>query len=338
MQNGNSRILRANIFTEGGSLQGYGHIMRCMALYDEFTEIGVPTTMFINADSGLDVVLGHRSYVIADWYSRDFIEKTIDKSSVSLIDSYIAGEDVYASIAKCSIQSLYIDDFGRMEYPEGIIINPSPGIDAIRYTEENLSKLVWGYDYVILRKDFFEIETRQCLDKVNEILVTLGGSDVRNLTPKIVRMLIQAFPWVKVNVVVGNGYKNIDEIRSISGECVAIYSNLSADKMKHLMIKSDFAITAAGQTIFELLRTETPFIPIEVVDNQKNNIAELSKIGFGDYILKYDTDNFIESLHEKCKSMIQYKKRTLIIDQIKGLVDGKGSKRIIEHLMRSLTI
>jgi spore coat polysaccharide biosynthesis predicted glycosyltransferase SpsG len=39
-----------------------------------------------------------------------------------------------------------------------------------------------------------------------------------------------------------------------------------------LMVKSDLAITAAGQTIYELLATQTPFIPIKVIENQENNV------------------------------------------------------------------
>lgn len=50
--------------------------------------------------------------------------------------------------------------------------------------------------------------------------------------------------------------------------------------MLSLMLKCDIAVTAAGQTTYELARIGLPTIAIGVVENQKFNIDGWLEIGF----------------------------------------------------------
>ena len=60
--------------------------------------------------------------------------------------------------------------------------------------------------------------------------------------------------------------------------------------MRDLMLSVDVAITAAGQTTYELMSCGVPMIPIKVVDNQKWNILGLQNEGF--QCLDSDTTHF----------------------------------------------
>ena len=44
-------------------------------------------------------------------------------------------------------------------------------------------------------------------------MVTFGGDDARNMTPKILRFLKNEYPDVRKNVIIGNAFNNIDEIK-----------------------------------------------------------------------------------------------------------------------------
>ena len=48
---------------------------------------------------------------------------------------------------------------------------------------ENINYLV-GNKFIPLRKDFWNIPKLKINDNIENILITMGGNDLRNLTPK----------------------------------------------------------------------------------------------------------------------------------------------------------
>ena len=115
---------------------------------------------------------------------------------------------------------------------------------------------------------------------------------------------------------------------------VELFSNIGAETIKDIMQRSDFAITAAGQTIFELLATQTPFIPIQNADNQKINVDGLTKINLCQDILRHGDELLIERLDEEFRRMLKPTERERFLDFLQNKVDGLGSKRIINCFLQ----
>jgi spore coat polysaccharide biosynthesis predicted glycosyltransferase SpsG len=90
----------------------------------------------------------------------------------------------------------------------------------------------------------------------------------------------------------------------------------------------------AGQTIYELLATQTPFIGIKVIDNQSNNINGLKKINPRQSIIEHADARFIEKLDREFKAMHSYDQRENYSNLYKNQVDGIGSKRIVDILLK----
>jgi len=320
--------MKLNIFTEGGKGIGYGHITRCSALYDEAVKRGVETALYVHGNIEGTRILGSRSIYRVDWLTKSFLSENIQEQDCCIVDSYIATGDLLQVISDISRRVLYIDDNARIRYPKGIVVNPSLSPYHLEYPRDDGNIYLLGRDYVIVRTPFAEGGTRTASDRVSKVLITMGGAGYE-VTRKVIQTICAEYPCVRFVAVVEDASKeNLWAIgRGI--ENVEYYSDLDAQTMKMLMIQSDFAITAAGQSVYELLATRTPFIPVKTAGNQENNIRGLRAINRSTVFLN---DGFRDKLRVEVESMFSLERRQDIWSE-DDYVDGRGSARIMDCLL-----
>ena len=266
------------IFTESGKKQGYGHLSRCCALYDESISRGYDTRLIVNTTEPLPDM--SRNIIAANWLDSSVLMPLLADTERAIIDSYLADATVYRTIAAHVSVAVYIDDCMRIDYPKGLVVNPSLYGDKLPYPQKDGVTYVGGEKYVIVRPEFQDLPPPARTGKRNHILLTMGGSDVRNLTPVILARLTEAFPAAHKHVVVGAGFENQNEIHAAADKHTTLYHALTALQMRQLMQRADVAVTAAGQTIYELMSCGVPMIPIKVIENQQWNIEGLRGKGF----------------------------------------------------------
>jgi UDP-2,4-diacetamido-2,4,6-trideoxy-beta-L-altropyranose hydrolase len=325
--------MRALIFTEAGSQIGLGHISRCSSLYDELEQRGIEVEFIINSDTEQLEIIKNKKFKIYNWLSKEFLTNYINQSDYCIVDSYLASEEIYQVISSRANETLFIDDNGRIKYPKGIIVNPSLSTKAVKYPTNDTNCYLLGSKYIILRSPFTGVKREQIKQQVKEVLITLGGSDIHNLTPIILKQIALNNSEITFNVVIGNGFENIEEIKSFSSKNIICYESATAEEMKAIMLKSDFAITAAGQTIYELLATQTPFIPIKAIENQYNNICALKELNLIERALEYSDTFLSEKLIFEIVNLMKFSTRIRLVERYKEVIDGLGSKRIIEILL-----
>lgn len=320
--------MRALIFTEGGSQIGFGHISRCSSLYDELKARGVDVEFIVYSE----ITEFAKDYKVINWLSKDFLTSYIKENDYCIVDSYLAIEELYQVISKRAKRALFIDDNGRIQYPRGIVVNPSLQ-SKFAYPAKAGTEYLIGPQYVILRSPFINAKRERVNQQVQEVFITLGGADPHHLTPKIVKCLSREMPELTLNVVIGKGFTNSTEIKECSGENVNFHENVTAEEMKRLMLRSDLAITAAGQTIYELIRTGTPFIPIKVADNQEGNILALKELRLVNEALDWNDPLLLGKLLSEVERLLEFRNRKRLLDKYAGVVDGLGSKRIVDALI-----
>ncbi|WP_179295651.1 UDP-2,4-diacetamido-2,4,6-trideoxy-beta-L-altropyranose hydrolase [Bacillus sp. FJAT-45350] len=325
--------MRALIFTEGGSQIGLGHISRCSSLYDELADREIEVEFIINSDTSQIEIIKNKQYKVVNWFSKEFLTNYIKQSDYCIVDSYLASQDLYRVISSQSKKSLFIDDNGRSEYPEGIVVNPSLSTEAVKYPINDTNCYLLGPKYIILRSPFIQVNRENINMEVKEVLITLGGSDIHNLTPSILNRLGNKNSEITFNVVIGSAFNNIGEIKCLSSKNIKFYENVTAREMKSIMLRSDFAITAAGQTIYELIATQTPFIPIKVIDNQHHNILALKELNLIETALEYKDTFFNEKIICETEKLMEFSTRSVLVEKYKEVIDGFGSKRIIDALL-----
>lgn len=334
INNNNIQEYSVCIFTECGAEYGYGHIVRCISLFDEFKLRGLRPLLVINCNENDKDLFYNKNYIIDKlWYEKP--EKYLLRKPLSVIDSYVANDSTYKKICNCSIYSIYIDDTNRIEYPSGTIVNPSIIGDKLSYKRRSNQTLLVGANYVILRKEFNDKQQRKTYKEIKNILITTGGSDIKNLTPIILKNIIEKQSESKIlHIIIGKGFKNLLEINRFKANNVNLYFNLDAEYLKKLMGKCDIAISTAGQTTNELIATQLPFICIKIADNQKNNILGLQEYRLIENYIDCTNSSFDEVMFNYLYKEIQdFYIRKDITSRMANLDLNNGTKNIIDMII-----
>lgn len=326
--------MKISIITEGFSKTGYGHITRCLSLYQAFEEKYIYPTLYINGDDDVKSFLLNTNHKIIDWAAHPTkLIGEIKNSDVIIIDSYLAGKDFYDNISKHAKVSMFIDDNLRLDYPDGIILNGTINAETFSYKKKSGNEFLLGTKYIPLRKEFWNAVSRTFNKELSSILITFGATDNQNLTCSVLKSLQENFPAIKKKVVIGSGFTNKNEIEILRDSNTELFYSPSALLMRELMLSSDIAITAAGQTLYELAAAGTPSIAITVAENQKNNINEWKRKGFLLNTLFYNDVNFIRRIIEQFQTLQSIAVRKKISGIGRENVDGQGSIRVINYLI-----
>lgn len=320
------------ILTEGGNDVGFGHITRCISIYQAFEFKGFNPTLIVNGDDNVKSILQNVNYKIFDWieYKNKLFEK-LKNSDIVVIDSYLADLSVYEKISELSQISVYFDDTKRLDYPKGIVVNGAVGAKNLSYPKKNEIKYLLGVRYQPMRKAFWRESKKTVHKNIKSVLVTFGGNDMRNLTPKVLNLLNTKFPEVNKNIIIGKAFRNVDEIKKSADKNTFLHYNLSDKEIKNLMLESDIAISAAGQTIYELASVGTPIISVGIINNQINIINGLKNKSFFRYAGWWEDSDILYKISEN----IEYMKNLYFrecINKIK-VIDGRGSLNIVDKIM-----
>lgn len=338
------KIKKVAFRVDGGIKIGLGHIMRSLALAKTFTEntrISFITQENNIVRSLLDNCRFKKIYIDDKLeYEEEIklVKKMILENNFDIVitDSYDLDQNYLIQIKKIVDKLVTIHDFAPFSFPSDIVINGNIYASDLDYQSLNdNTKFLLGTDYTLMREEFQNLPKRKINQDVNNILVTVGGSDKLNLTPKILRGINQLDKKkLKVDVVVGSGFDNvygiINEVHKSNFEINLIFN---LNKMSELMLKSDLAISAGGTTLYELATTGTPTITLIQADNQvlvaeaMEEKGAIINLGFGDQIS-------IKKIITKVQNLINdYDRRVSMSQAGQKIVDGKGVIRVKKEIL-----
>ena len=326
--------MKVFIITEGGRNIGFGHITRCTALYNAFEEKEIQPVFIINGDQTVKDLLSDKNYKIINWLQKkkEFFG-IINNADVVIIDSYLANYKLYEKISKLVKVPVYIDDNKRVDYPKGIVVNGTVCADELNYPKKEDITYLLGTKYVPLRKEFWDVPEKEIKQNIEKAMITFGGDDAKNMTPKVLKVLNEKYPGLIKRVIIGKGFKNIKQIEILKDVKTELIYYPDAEKMKKVMLESDIAISAAGQTLYELAKVGVPTIAIAIADNQMNNVKGWQKAGFIEYAGWWKDEKLLANILV-CIDNLENKETRLEKSLIgRKLVDGMGCFRIIDYLL-----
>jgi len=313
--------MKVLILTEGGSKIGFGHITRCLALYEALNNKKINSEMVINGDETILGLLAYKNFKIHDWLKgKENLCKSINNYDFVIIDSYLANESIYYEISKVNdSRILMIDDFGRIDYPGGIIVNPSIYGDSILYNKDSKTEYLLGKDYIILRKEFWKVSAKNINREIKDILITGGGTSKDDFLYSLVEFL-------------KNNYNSRLHLLD------SLNNKFSAKEMLNMMSEFDVCISGGGQTINELARTGMPSIGICFAENQVLNLTNWQKTGFLDYVGYYKEKNISIKILEALGRLKDYKNRFKKCIIGRSCVDGRGAERIVNSIINKMEL
>ena len=312
--------MKVIIITEGGRRIGFGHITRCLSLYQAFEEMKIAPGFIVSGDDSVLDLLKGKDCRIFDWLrEKEKLLALIKGADVIIIDSYLANKTLYNKISEAICGAgilIMIDDYKRIEYPDGIIINPSIYGDRMDYPKKKESIYLLGKDYIILRPEFrtSAIPIKVINKEIKKVLVTFGGMNHVDLIHKIMDYLKSRFDF--------------------TFDCVDYRERrVNSKEMLELMLKADLCISGGGQTVHELARVGVPTIGICLSENQRMNIEAWQEKGFIKYIGWSNDANLLKNLELAVEKLSSDKLRTKMSMIGRKFIDGLGTSRIVKEIL-----
>lgn len=351
-------MIKVGIRADGNKNIGMGHIMRCLSLAKGFRNKGIEVFFLSKYEQGIvkireegfEVIeLSHNIECnIEGFYYGD--SKTLEKEgeeiiagiraqsiNILFIDSYNVTEGFLLKLKPLVKKLCYIDDLNKFSYPVDILINGNVNgefLDYEGYYEDEIMLL--GLKYNLLRDEFKELSQRLINKEVKEIMITTGGSDPFDLTTHLTELIISdsILKDIGINIIVGNGFTKLEELRDLSRNNTRITIYESVSKMSEIMLKSDIAISAGGSTLYELCACGTPTLAFIIAENQEPLVDMFCEKGYIQTLGWYNAfsdEDFLLKLKFLCKD---YDKRVLFSKKMQKLVDGEGANRIAETIIK----
>lgn len=338
------------IRADANEMIGTGHVMRCLSIAKEAQKAGQDVT-FIFADERTKQLIEQQGFSGICLHSAwDDLEQEIEslvtvieqnEIEVLLIDSYYVTEK-YLSALRNYVQIVYIDDLHTMVYPVDLLINYNIYSSKYAYEEEYSAA---GYDttfllgcrYVPLREEFANV-VRSIKMVPDKILITSGGTDKYNVLGHLMAELKRQM-WFKefeYYVVMGRFNGHIEKLEAECKNDANIHLLQNISNISDYMRECDIAITAGGVTTYELCASGIPSIMYTIADNQLEIAQTFSESGIIPWVgdVRKDINQCMTNIVQKIvalKSDVCLRKVTS--QRMQQMVDGNGSKRIIERYL-----
>ena len=314
------------IRTDGGPDIGLGHINRCLAFAD-FLKTDFAITFLckeIPSSSSEEIIKeGYKLILIKNEF--DFISK-LNSDITVLLDGYHFYSDLQKAIKYMGCPLVCIDDIQDRHYYADLVINHGPGINIKKYSAESYTKFLTGTDYIMLRKAFLRNNINN-VEKNNDFLICVGGSDPNDYTYKICKTISESEKNYSITAIVGNSYNGkLNELNN----SVKILKNISSNEVSKAMQKSRIGFFPASTIAFEAIAMRLPFIVFYYVDNQsffynylvKNEIALPVDLNNTDAL---KIDNLFSTLENNGERFLSRSKK---------LIDFKSPERIKNALKK----
>jgi spore coat polysaccharide biosynthesis predicted glycosyltransferase SpsG len=245
------------IAADTGPKVGLGHLGRCVAIAEGLAAVSDEKPVFYIDDP-----------VAADWVKgRGFGTTTTLPETIPLLiaDSYRASMASWREYRRRAHRLLVIDDSGDVRTKPDWVVNSSPFAHRYPYQSVSAHSLMLGPLFHPLRKEFWpERQASPGGRDLRNVLVILGGGDNRDHLGTIVDVILGTLAKVKVHIITG-------PYTELPRQSSAVVIHQSPRNIRRVIERCELAVSAAGQTLFELAACGIPTLATQLVSNQSPN-------------------------------------------------------------------
>ncbi|WP_417845201.1 hypothetical protein [Thalassospira povalilytica] len=196
-----------------------------------------------------------------------------------------------------------LDDEKYRSFDCDILVNPNPWSVRSQYqiTSPERTEIIAGEGCHFVDLQYInqrELERYSALHP--HILLTMGGEDPLNHTSWILQSCAEVLADVQVDVVIGPSHPDARQVEVDAKQKVPhAILHYSPPDLKRLVAGASCAITAGGQTCYELLASGVPSIGIVVEEHQRS----LVDFFVGEGALLYGGDHSFTGADTLCDTM-----------------------------------
>jgi len=345
------------IRADAGPTIGTGHVMRCLALAQAWQAAGGQAMLLgycpvellqgrIRA-AGVDFQpLAHRHPEAADLAATLGLLRTIGSEANPVaatwlvLDGYHFDPAYQQAVRRTGCRLLVIDDMARLPRCHAdLLLNQNLAAEKLPYACDEQTTVMLGSRYLLLRPEFLSRRPgrREIPEVARKVLVTMGGADPEDVTPRVVRALERLdLPGLEGKLLVGAANPRLESLRAEierSGADLELLTN--AEDMPGLMAWADVAVAAAGITCWEMALMGLPAAVLVVAENQLKIAEPLAEAGAVVNLGWHDRltpEGIATELAMLCGDQDRRRAQS---EAGRRLVDGRGAERVVA-VMRAL--
>ena len=336
---------RALFRVDAGSNIGLGHLQRSLALAGALKNLGVDSIFVTDQNDrgghliaryGFDPMPLRRteSWTLDDLTGTLEIATRQDCGAI-IVDSHVVGERYLTEAKNTGSFVVVRDDLALYPFTCNIVFNGNADGPSLPYQSSSGDTVfLLGTEFIVLRQEFQTLPERTRNGRVANIMVVLGGADHHNLMPRILSTLYKLPGDFDVTAVIGPYFTNEADIRSAAQHAKRSIKLVSDPEfISELMIEADLAISAGGQTLYELATLGCPTIAIRTASNQDGQLKVLEDVGFVRSAGDAESDDVMYRTAELLSDLLSNAGARAKMRAIgQRLVDGKGAQRVATEI------
>jgi UDP-2,4-diacetamido-2,4,6-trideoxy-beta-L-altropyranose hydrolase len=266
---------------------GMGHLMESLALAEYFINQGTAVHFIVNPYEPSRLELQKRGIPFTEC-SIDATEKIIrfikqQQAKSIVINHRKVSLDILEILRKEDVTVSIIDQLGNIPIVCDLLINKSLVPEWRRYDfPRNQPLCCFGTDYAILGDSYRKLhQEKKAFSKDRyTVLVSMGGVDRTGATLRIIEAL-RPIDNISKEIIIGNGFahmKQLQQFRKKHNDPSFVFSVGVSDLHEHIS-KADIAISAGGNTLFEMACVGTPGIVLWEDEHEYAQAVSFDKKG-----------------------------------------------------------
>lgn len=331
---------------DAGPHIGLGHLQRCLSLATALLHCGAACLFLTNEEPtardrvrrfGFD---GYTLGAVESWGANDLAQTIAMAAShrcaVIVVDSDYEGAEYLSQLRDDGFFVCAIEDIAPHPFPCQLVVNGDAHARQLSYDSSSGDTLfLLGPEYCILRREFWKIPSRVMRDVVQNVLVTLGGADPYNLMPRVLGLLGELPGTFTVTAIIGPFFENLSEVEA-AAERVRRPVRLVhlPDSVRDLMREADMAVSAGGQTLYELACVGCPTVAVRMASNQDGQLQVSVDAGLIRAVGRADERSVVIAIGDAVLSLLRNPRaRAAMSAAGQRLVDGQGALRVAETIL-----
>lgn len=310
--------------TTAGPRIGLGHLRRTLTLASAIVARRVPCRFLVDGDeASLALVRRHELPVTRVDGGAEATVAALDGGAL-VIDDYALDETDLRALRRQVPCTLVLDDTAERAVDARLLLNAAPSAGTLPYRTSSDCERLLGAGYALLRALFAGIAPRSVAPAVARVLVTFGGADPTRETEPAIAAVRAALPESAIDVVVGPHFGRTPAAPA------GVTLHVAPDDLSALMRTANLAVSAGGQTTYELAALGVPTVALCTADNQRINLAALAAVPT---LVLTDRSALAEAVRALAADGPQ---RALLAERGRRLFDGRGADRVAARLIEAL--
>lgn len=254
----------------------------------------------------------------------------LEKVNWVIVDHYGIDEQWHKQIKPYCEKIMVIDDLANRKFDCHLLLNQNLGIEK-KYYDNKVPEdciLLLGTKYALLRPEFTRlrhkaIAKRKNTKSVSDIIISMGGNDINNITHSILENIPDNY---RVTVVLGKNSPHNKMLKNyIKGKNIKMLIDIN--NMAELMLDADLAIGAGGSTSWERCCLSLPAFIFLIDENQRLIVQQLVKFGSAKLIENIESiKNNLENIQNDISSWKSMTRKS------KNICDGLGADRVRNYV------